>query len=73
MEDSGAEYELMNCGILPQEVSEKNFSMLLEIAFVIFWWRMWLFIFFLVFVFGPCPNSLPETKEKGFGLISLAE
>ena len=28
MEDSGAECDLMNYGGLPQEVSEKNFSML---------------------------------------------
>ena len=68
MEDSGAKFDLMNCGgRLTQDVSEeKNLNMLPRDHSCDILVKK-------VAAFCPCPKSLPEAKVKSFGLILLAE
>ena len=67
MEDNGVNYELMNCGGLVQEVTEKKNTNILprDCSCNILEKK--------VVAFCPHPKSLPETKVKSFGLSPLAE
>ena len=67
MEDRGAKFDLMNWGArLPQDVSEKNFSMLPRDGSCNNLVKN-------VAAFCLCPKSLPEAKVKRFELMPLAE
>ena len=67
MEDSGAKSDLMNSGVLTQQIiEEKNFSMLPRDHFCDILVKK-------VATFYPCLESLPEAKMKNYVLITVAE